>query len=79
MIPVPMGTKIWVACGAVDMRKGLDGLAMLAEEVVNKIRTPGISLHSAASEPIESKSCGGMERACVSTPRGWNVVDLFGR
>jgi transposase len=36
MIPMPAGTHIWVACGATDMRKGFDGLAMLAQEVVKK-------------------------------------------
>jgi hypothetical protein len=25
--PIPVGTQIWVACGATDMRKGFDGLA----------------------------------------------------
>jgi len=36
MIPVPAGTQIWVSCGTTDMRKGIDGLAMLAQEVVKK-------------------------------------------
>jgi IS66 Orf2 like protein len=36
MIPLPAGMQIWVACGATDMRKGFDGLAMLAQEVVRK-------------------------------------------
>jgi transposase len=36
MIPMPMGTQIWVACGATDMRKGFDGLAMLVQEVIKK-------------------------------------------
>ena len=36
MIPIPVGTQIWVACGATDMRKGFDGLAMLAQEVVKQ-------------------------------------------
>ncbi len=36
MIPMPVGTQIWVACGATDMRKGFDGLAMLAQEVVKR-------------------------------------------
>jgi transposase len=36
MIPMPLGTKIWIAFGAVDMRKGVDGLAMLAQEVVKQ-------------------------------------------
>jgi transposase len=36
MIPMPIGTQIWVACGATDMRKGFDGLAMLVQEVIKK-------------------------------------------
>ena len=36
MIPMPAGTRIWVACGATDMRKGFDGLAMLAQDVVKQ-------------------------------------------
>ena len=36
MIPMPAGTQIWVACGATDMRKGYDGLAMLAQDVLKK-------------------------------------------
>ena len=36
MISMPAGTRIWVACGATDMRKGFDGLAMLAQDVVKQ-------------------------------------------
>ena len=36
MIPVPMGTQIWVACGATDMRRGFDGLAMMVQGVIKK-------------------------------------------
>jgi len=36
MIRVPMGTQIWVACGATDMRRGFDGLAMMVQEVIKK-------------------------------------------
>ena len=27
-------TTIWLACGATDMRKGLDGLALLVQQVL---------------------------------------------
>ena len=27
---------MWLACGRADMRKGMDGLAMLAQQVVNE-------------------------------------------
>ena len=36
MIPVPTGTKIWVACGPTDMRRGFDGLALLVQETLRQ-------------------------------------------
>jgi transposase len=30
MITVPAGVRIYLACGATDMRRGFDSLAMLA-------------------------------------------------
>ncbi len=35
MIGPPLGVRIWLACGRTDMRKGMDGLAMLAQQVLN--------------------------------------------
>ena len=32
MIPVPAGTRIWLATGHTDMRKGFDGLAVLVQD-----------------------------------------------
>jgi transposase len=32
MIAPPAGLRIYLACGAVDMRKGMTGLAMLVQE-----------------------------------------------
>jgi IS66 Orf2 like protein len=31
---LPSGARVWLACGYTDMRKGMDGLAMLAQQVV---------------------------------------------
>ena len=36
MIPVPAGAQIWVACGATDMRRGFDGLAMMVQDVLKR-------------------------------------------
>ena len=36
MIPVPASTKVWVAAGATDMRKGFNGLAALAEKILER-------------------------------------------
>ncbi len=32
MIAPPVGLRIYLACGATDMRKGMTGLAMLVQE-----------------------------------------------
>jgi transposase len=34
MIVLPPGAHVWLACGYTDMRKGMDGLAMLAQQVL---------------------------------------------
>ena len=34
MIAPPQGARIWLALGHTDMRKGFDGLAMLAQELL---------------------------------------------
>lgn len=34
MIALPAGTRVWLAAGVTDMRKGMDGLAALAQTVL---------------------------------------------
>ena len=36
MISLPSGVRVWLACGYTDMRKGMDGLAMLAQQVLEE-------------------------------------------
>ncbi len=36
MIPVPMQTKVWLAAGVTDMRKGFNSLSALAERVLEQ-------------------------------------------
>jgi transposase len=36
MIPVPAGTRVWLAAGFTDMRKGFDGLAVRVQEVLKR-------------------------------------------
>ena len=36
MMSVPSGARVWLACGHTDMRKGMDGLAMLAQQVLEE-------------------------------------------
>ena len=37
MIPVPASTKVWLAGGITDMRKGFAGLAASAEAILNAV------------------------------------------
>jgi transposase len=36
MIPVPASTRVWLAAGVTAMRKGFDGLAALAQDVLKQ-------------------------------------------
>lgn len=36
MIPVPAGTRVWLAAGHTDMRKGFNGLAIRIQEVLKR-------------------------------------------
>jgi len=31
----PPGVRVWLACGHTDMRKGMDGLSVLIQQVLN--------------------------------------------
>jgi hypothetical protein len=41
MIPLPAHTKIWLAAGVTDMRKGFNGLSALAETVLSEYPCSG--------------------------------------
>jgi transposase len=34
VIPVPSGVKVWLASGATDMRRGMNGLALQVQQVL---------------------------------------------
>lgn len=36
MIPVPASTKVWLAAGVTDMRKGFNGISALAQCVLKR-------------------------------------------
>lgn len=36
MIPIPSGTRVWLAAGRTDMRKGFDGLARQVQETLRR-------------------------------------------
>jgi transposase len=36
MIPVPSGVRVWLAVGRTDMRRGMNGLALPAQEALRR-------------------------------------------
>ncbi|HMG03220.1 MAG TPA: IS66 family insertion sequence element accessory protein TnpB [Edaphobacter sp.] len=36
MIELPKGTRIWIAAGATDMRRGFDGLSAQVQTILEK-------------------------------------------
>ena len=36
MISLPAGSRVWLATGRTDMRKGFDGLALLVQETLKR-------------------------------------------
>jgi len=36
MIPVPSGTRVWLAAGHTDMRKGFNSLALVVQEALKR-------------------------------------------
>jgi transposase len=57
MIPQPTSTRIFLACGVTDMRKGFDGLAVLVQQVLRE------KPHSGALFAFRGK-------ALLSVPKG---------
>ncbi|MGE0852662.1 MAG: IS66 family insertion sequence element accessory protein TnpB [Hyphomicrobiaceae bacterium] len=53
MITAPAGVRIYLACGATDMRRGFDGLAMLAQEVLKQ-------------DPFVGFECGNRHFPCAN-------------
>ena len=36
MIPIPSGVRVWLVTGHTDMRKGMNGLALQVQEVLER-------------------------------------------
>ena len=53
VIGLPLGTRVWIAAGVTDMRKGMDGLAALVQTALaREIRSRAMCSCSAASAAI---------------------------
>ena len=47
MIQLPVGTKVWIAAGVTDLRRGFDGLSAQVQNVLHSSHSPDTCLCSA--------------------------------
>ena len=63
MIPVPANTRVWLAAGVTDMRKGFAALAAQAESVLKQDPFAGHLFVFRGAVVIWSRSFGGTVKA----------------
>ena len=69
MTLLPPGVKVHLAFGYTDMRKGMDGLALLVQEVLQADPFSATSSSSADARPTSSRSSSGTEPAYACSPK----------
>jgi len=77
---LPPGVKVHLALGYIDVRKGIDGLAMLVQGVLRQDPFSGhLFVFRGRTRPTLSKSCFGMGPGSVSSPSGSSRASSSGR
>ena len=79
MTLLPRGVKVHLAFDYIDMRKGIDGLAMLVQGVLRQDPFSGICSCFAAARPISLRSSIGMAPASACSPSGSSTAYSCGR
>jgi hypothetical protein len=79
MIGLAPGTRVWLAAGVTDMRKGFDSLAAQAQTVLGKDPFSGHVSASAGAAAICCSCCGGTVTGCACSRNGWSGAGLSGR
>ncbi len=79
MTLLPSGIKVHLAVDLIDMRKGIDGLAMLVQGVLRLDPFAGHLFVFRGRKPISSRLSIGMAPDCVCSPSGLNKAHSRGR
>ena len=91
MIPVAVQTKVWLAAGVTDMRKGFNGLSALAEKVSGAgpvfrapVRVPGTARRSdqghmvGRARGVSVFQASGARQVRLAIAGAWQVVGDIG-
>ena len=68
VISLPTGTKIWIAAGITDMRRGFDGLSAQVQTVLHEQPFSVTSSFSAVEEATSLNAFGSMAMVFVFLP-----------
>ena len=79
MIPIAAGARIWIATGHTDMRKGMQGLALLVQEGLGRDPFAGDVFVFRGRAGTLIKALWHDGSGYRSMPSGWTVADLSGR
>jgi hypothetical protein len=78
MIPVPTGVRVWLATGATDMRRGMNGLALQVQEGLGRDPHAGDLYVFRGKRGDLIKVLCVTALACRSMPSGWRLAALSG-
>jgi transposase len=78
MIPVPSNTRVWLAAGVTDMRRGFNTLAAQAEQVLAKDPYSGHMFVLRGRRGDLLKIIWWDTRWLACSPSAWNGAGLFG-
>jgi hypothetical protein len=79
MIALPTGTRVWVAAGVTDMRKGMDGLAALVQTTLAEDPFSGHIFVFRGRRGDLVKLVWWSATGCACSPSGWSAGASCGR
>ena len=80
MIELPAGTKIWLAAGVTDMRRGFDGLSAQVQTVLHEQPFSGhVFIFRGRRGDIVKVSLVRWRWSMSVSPSVWREVDSSGR
>ena len=79
MIPLPSHTRVFLALGATDMRKAINGLSLLVEGTLALESSRGTCLFFAIGAGRRQGPVLGSEMVLLSTRNGWRSIGSRGR
>ena len=79
MMRVDRTAKVYLAVGATDLRKAINGLSILAQQQWDRTRSGAGISHSATEGVIGSRFCIGTAMGSVSGRNVWSGIDSGGQ